>query len=75
MTGNLITLPDRNVFPTRKWTEYVSKIELLGNLRKTRWELDRSVRLLEKDVDSLRRELVDAVRGGAAIENAGRIAG
>ena len=75
MKGSLLVMPDRNLFPVEKWSEYVNKIELLNNLLLTRKSIDRSARMIERDVNRLRNELVAAIKRGGAIERAGRIAG
>lgn len=75
MKSNLFAFPDQNIFPRKKWSAYVNKIALLSNLRATRREISHSIALVERDVDALRSELVEALENGAAIENSGRIAG
>ena len=81
MSGVLLTLPDRNIFPAAKWEAYIksqkrlSELSLLMKRQSALMKrLTRAQKRAEKDVARMRSELLEAVENGAGIEHGGRIA-
>jgi hypothetical protein len=75
LSPKLIQMPDRNLFPADKWKRLMMLLETLNGLTNLSRKVSRDLRLVEREVANLRLELLDAMKEGAAIENAGRIAG
>lgn len=71
---NLVRMPERNLYPAVKWKRYLVVLQALQRLCRLKGEICHDIRVLERESESLRSELLDAVTNGAGIEDGGRIA-
>lgn len=72
-TSNLAVMPAANVYPAEKWAAYVEASRTLNKLSDLARRISHARKRAEKEVEGMRKELLDALDKGATIQHGGRL--